>query len=315
MEAKVEQLAKETYMIDGYDLNLPERTGIYVLDAKELTLIETGPSLSYPQIKSGLKQLGKSLADIQHIIVTHVHLDHAGGCGQLLKETPQATVHVHPKGQKHLVSPEKLVQGAKEVYGSHFDSLFNPIVPIPEECTKACKDGDHLEIGDDRKLTFIDTPGHAFHHLSIIDHQTNGIFTGDTVGIYYQGLSHHTPLFLPSTSPSQFDPKSMKTSWERIKSLNPDRIYFGHFGSSDQVSEIFKSTAYWLEKWIQMTKEAAENGNTPEEISNHLFQSVYDAHAEHTEHPDDHSAWEALKLDCQVSALGLYHAHIKGRLY
>ncbi|SDI27570.1 MBL fold metallo-hydrolase [Natribacillus halophilus] len=311
MQAKIEKLASRTYVIDGYDLNLPERTGIYVLDEEELTIIETGPSPSYPQIKNGLEQLGKSLADIQHIIVTHIHLDHAGGCGQLVKDTPEASVHVHPRGKKHLVEPEKLVKGAKAVYGSNFSDLFDPVFPVPEERINVCEDGDRLPVGKNRTLTFYDTPGHAVHHMSIFDDHTQGVFTGDTVGIFYRGIHSTAPLVLPSTSPSQYDTASMKTSHKRIEALKPNVIYFGHFGASDQISNIFQSTATWLERWIKITREVADEQGSSGLLSERLLQSVIDIHGEKA---DDSPAWKALKMDCHVSALGLYQAHEKGRL-
>ncbi|QQK79951.1 MBL fold metallo-hydrolase [Salicibibacter cibi] len=311
MEAKVEQLDADTYMIDGLDLHLPERTGIYVLDAEELTIIETGPSLSYPQIKAGLEQLGKSLEDIRHIIVTHIHLDHSGGCGQLLKDTPHATVHVHPSGKKHLVDPEKLVKGAKVVYGSSFHDLFDPVIPIPEERTNICEDGDRLQIGENHTLAFFDTPGHAFHHMSILDEHTNALFTGDTVGILYRGFRHEKPLVLPSTSPPQFDAPSMKESWKRIESLQPATIYFGHFGGSGNIADIFQSTSKWLEKWISITKEVAAEEGGSGILSQRLYQSVYDVYKGLDE---KNPAWEAIKMDSHISSLGLYQAYEKGRL-
>ncbi|QDI90005.1 MBL fold metallo-hydrolase [Salicibibacter halophilus] len=311
MEAKVEKLDTDTYMIDGYDLHLPERTGIYVLDTEALTIIETGPSLSYPQINAGLEQLGRSLADVRHIIVTHIHLDHSGGCGQLLKETPNATVHVHPSGKKHLVHPEKLIEGAKLVYGSSFDDLFDPVIPVPEAQVNICNDGDRLHIGKNRALAFFDTPGHAFHHMSILDERTNALFTGDAVGILYRGFGHEKPLVLPTTSPPQFDTASMKESWKRIEALQPTTIYFGHFGGSDEIADIFRSTSEWLEKWISLTKEVASEQGGSGTLSQRLYQSVYDAYSDQDE---KNPAWEAIKMDCHVSALGLYQAHEKGRL-
>ncbi|AXF57821.1 MBL fold metallo-hydrolase [Salicibibacter kimchii] len=298
-------------MIDGLDLNLPERTGIYVLDAEELTIIETGPSLSYPQIKAGLEQLGRTFADIRHIIVTHIHLDHSGGCGQLVQETPNATVHVHPSGKKHLARPEKLVKGAKLVYGSSFEDLFDPVIPVPETRTNICNDGDRLQIGKNRTLQFFDTPGHAFHHMSILDEQSNALFTGDTVGILYRGFGPEKPLVLPSTSPPQYDTSSMKESWKRIEALQPTTIYFGHFGGSDEIADIFHSTSVWLETWISLTKEVAAEQEGSGTLSKRLYQSVYEMYADRD---GTTSAWEAVKMDCHVSALGLYQAYEKGRL-
>ena len=160
-------------LIDGFDLGLPERTGTYVIDEEELTLIETGPSPSIKHVKQGLVSLGYSLEDVKYIIVTHVHLDHAGGAGLLLTECPNAQVVVHPRGIRHLEDPSKLIAGAKTVYGESFSDLFDPIIPIPEDRLVEKGEGDTLTIGENCTLEFLDTPGHAKHHLSIYDPVSN----------------------------------------------------------------------------------------------------------------------------------------------
>lgn len=165
-----------------------------------------------------MEQLGFSLAQVKYIIVTHIHLDHAGGAGLLVKECPHAKVVVHPKGKRHLINPKKLAAGARAIYGESFSELFDPIVPIAEERLLIKEDGDTLQIGPNCSLEFLDTPGHAKHHFSIYDPISNGMFTGDTVGIRYQQLINEgVGLFLPSTSPNQFSPHDMKSSIERMQ--------------------------------------------------------------------------------------------------
>ncbi len=167
-------LGNDMTLIDLYDLSMPERTGAYVLHADELTVVETSASPSVPHLLKGLEDLNLDPKDVKHIIVTHIHLDHAGGVGLFLEHCPNATVYVHPKGKRHLADPAKLIAGAKAVYGDQFDELFDPIVPVPEERLVEKGEGDTLDIGG-RVLTFYDSPGHAKHHLSIHDSLSNGI--------------------------------------------------------------------------------------------------------------------------------------------
>src|SRR5690625_4408217 len=127
---KPHQIDARIHLIDGFDLGVPERTGTYVIAEEELTIVETGPSPSVKYIKQGLQDLGFSLDEVKYIIVTHIHLDHAGGAGLLVRECPNAKVVVHPRGERHLIDPSKLAAGARAIYGDSFSELFDPIVPI-----------------------------------------------------------------------------------------------------------------------------------------------------------------------------------------
>ncbi len=221
------RLNKRMHVIDGFDLGMTERTGTYVIEEEELTLVDTGPSPSVKHVKKGLAALGHALEDVKYIIVTHVHLDHSGGAGLLLQDCPNATVVVHAKGARHLSDPSRLIAGAKMVYGEQFDKLFAPILAIPESRLLIKNEGEQLKIGASCVLEFWDTPGHANHHFSIYDPISNGIFAGDTVGIRYEQLVREgIDLYLPSTSPNQFNPEAMQNAIERMSLANLDAIYF-----------------------------------------------------------------------------------------
>nr|WP_246197138.1 MBL fold metallo-hydrolase [Cytobacillus depressus] len=238
-------------LIDTFDLGKKRRTGSYVLHEEELTIIETSASPSIPYVLKGLDELGIDPKQVKNIIVTHIHLDHAGGAGLLLTSCPNAKVIVHPRGKRHLADPAKLILGAKAVYGEQFDALFHPILPVPEERLIIKEDGETLQIGEGRILTFLDTPGHAKHHFSIHDSKSNGIFTGDTIGVSYPQLfDMGLEFFLPSTSPNQFDPHVMLESMEKIKALAVERIFFGHYGMSANPSHVYEQIQYWLPIFI-----------------------------------------------------------------
>ena len=157
---KVEQLSSHLYLIDDFDLQHNERTGTYVLLGDDITLIETCAAPSLPYI---------DLNEVKNIIVTHVHLDHAGAAGLMMEKCPNATLYVHSRGARHMIDPTKLILGAKAVYKEDFDKLFDPILPIEEERVHIVQHGDTLQIAEDRILTFYDTPAHAKHHISIND--------------------------------------------------------------------------------------------------------------------------------------------------
>ena len=299
------RLNEHIHLIDGFDLETPERTGSYILDEDQLTIIETGPSLSVKHVKEGLKDLGYTLEQVKYIIVTHVHLDHAGGAGLLLQDCPNATVVAHKKGARHLVDPTRLVKGAKMVYGDKFDDLFEPIVPIPEDRIIIKEEGETLEISPTCVLQFYDTPGHANHHFSIYDPVTNGMFTGDTVGIRYQQLvNDDVDLFLPSTSPNQFDPAAMQRAIDRMTAMRLDTIYYGHFGMTKEPDIALRQVAEWLVVFVEEAEAAAAKNRTPEELAKRL-QDLVRSHLRELDVKDDHEVYEIINLDMEISAQGL----------
>ncbi|MFC3041684.1 MBL fold metallo-hydrolase [Virgibacillus xinjiangensis] len=299
------RLDDRIYLIDGFDLGVPDRTGTYVLDEAQLTIVETGPSPSVKHVKKGLESLGYSLDQVRYIIVTHIHLDHAGGAGLLLKDCPNAKVVVHPRGEKHLINPKKLAAGARAIYGESFQELFEPIIPVPEERLLLKADGDTLQIGPECRLEFLDTPGHAKHHFSIFDPVSKGIFTGDTVGIRYEHLARDgVQLFLPSTSPNHFNPNTMQTSIERISDLNPRRIYYGHFGMTEQPQKALDEVSKWLDVFVEEGEQALTEGKGYDELSRRMLGKVR-KYLQDEGIPDDHEAYIIINLDMQVSALGI----------
>jgi glyoxylase-like metal-dependent hydrolase (beta-lactamase superfamily II) len=303
---KIHDLGHRIHLIDGYDLDTPSRTGTYVICDDELTLIETGPSMSVPYIINGLKSLNLNPADVKHIIVTHIHLDHSGGVGLLLKDCPNATVYVHPKGARHLVDPSRLIIGAKAVYGADFDRLFNPILPVPENKVISKADEETLTIGTNCTLRFLSTPGHCDHHFSIYDPVSNGIFTGDTLGVKYDDplKEFGIQLYLPSTSPNQFKPDAILESLERIKNLNVSGIYFGHFGPSFDVDEVYKQIKFWLPLFVEIGENAIRDGHDHNWVAGELMALVQ-SDLEKQGVPQNHEVYEILKVDTSVCAMGI----------
>ncbi|MBD7944277.1 MBL fold metallo-hydrolase [Psychrobacillus sp. Sa2BUA9] len=299
------KLNDRIYLIDGYDMGLTERTGTYVIQEEKLTIVETGPSPSVKHLKEGLQELGFSLDEVKYIIVTHIHLDHAGGAGLLLQECPNAKVVVHPKGARHLAEPERLIAGARAVYGSEFDDLFDPIVAIPEERLLTRAEGETLQIGENCTLTFFDTPGHANHHFGIYDPVSNGMFTGDTVGVRYEQLAKDgVDLVLPSTSPNQFNPEAMQKAIERFQNMKLSYIYYGHFGMTADVEAGLAQVSEWLPLFLKTAKDVKREQKDHEELAKRLQALVKD-HLRGQEIPDDHEVYQIIQIDTEVGAMGL----------
>jgi glyoxylase-like metal-dependent hydrolase (beta-lactamase superfamily II) len=301
----VEQLNERIFIIDGFDLGTAERTGTYVIAEEELTLIDTGGSPAVPHIKKGLSELGYSLEEVKYIIVTHVHLDHAGGAGLLLQDCPNAKVVVHPKGVQHLADPSRLIAGARMVFGEKFDELFDPVVPIPNDRLLVKTEGDTLEIGPSCTLEFWDTPGHAKHHFGIYDPISNGMFAGDTVGIRYpQLIPEGIALFLPSTSPNQFDPQAMQQAIDRFQAADFDAVYYGHYSMAKEPKEALRQVAEWLVVFVEEAEAAMKKGQGPKELALRLQELVRE-YLQDRGVPDHHEVYSIIELDAEVSAMGL----------
>ena len=293
-------------LVDLMDLSLKERTGSYILNEEALTVIETSASPSIPHLKKGLSKLNINPEDIQYIILTHIHLDHAGGAGLFLKECPNARIIVHPKGKRHLIDPTRLITGAKAVYGDKFEELFHPIVPIPEDRIIVMAHGEQLSLSEGCTLTFYHTPGHANHHISIYDSASNGMFTGDTCGIQYTIGSKR--FYFPSTSPNQFDPEQMRNSISMYRSLNLDRLYFGHYGVTEEVSFALSEVEKWLDLFMEKSEGKYSAHVTMEEnikaITTLLYELTSNELVQKGIEPDN-PVFRLLQLDMNVSAMGI----------
>lgn len=312
-------LGFQTYLIDLYDLSFPNRTGSYIIVEDDVTIIETCASPSHKYLLSGLNELNIPLEKVKNVIVTHIHLDHSGGAGLLMEKCPNATLFVHPKGQSHLSDPTKLIASAKQVYGEDFNRLFNPILPIDSNRIKQVSDGENLAIGKNRLLTFIHTPGHANHHISIFDSVSNFMYTGDTLGIYYPQLKDDIGTFiLPSTSPNQFSKDFTLQSLEKIKQFNPKAICFGHYGISYDINKIYYSLVTYLDLFVsEANRIYFENENLPfydqcKLLNISLFEKIR-SELRNLTIKDDHPIYQIIKLDIEVSSMGLIYSITKKR--
>jgi glyoxylase-like metal-dependent hydrolase (beta-lactamase superfamily II) len=304
-------LGFNTYLIDLFDLSLPERTGCYVILDDDVTIIETSASPSHEYLLNGLHELGVTLDRIKNIIVTHIHLDHSGGAGLFMQKCPNATLYVHPKGARHLINPSKLAASARQVYGDMFDELFHPIIPVDENRIKIVNDEEILHIGESRSLQFFHTPGHAEHHISIFDTKSKFVYTGDTIGVLYpQLLADGITFVLPSTSPNQFSYESMIESSKRILELNPSKICFGHYGCSNNIIESLGSFYRYLDLFYEEAKKQIQNApEIPyETLSNLLSLSLNSIIKEDLRQKgiiDNHPVYEYIQMDVSICAMGL----------
>ncbi|GAA6137869.1 MBL fold metallo-hydrolase [Arenicella sp. 4NH20-0111] len=230
-----------------------------IRDGDRLSIIDTGTQFSVPQLKTAIDALGLSFDNVDYIILTHIHLDHAGGASSLMALCSNAELVVHPKGARHMIDPSKLVAGAMAVYGdTEFNRLYGTIGKIDPSRVIQPQDGETLP-WKTRPLTFIDTPGHANHHHCIIEHESNAIFTGDTLGIGYRALRSEGHAFvMPTTTPVQFNPEALHHSIDKVMEYNPDTLYLTHYSALTPNQRMISGLHEQIDDFVMLTQQAAE---------------------------------------------------------
>ncbi|MBK5229230.1 MAG: MBL fold metallo-hydrolase [Actinobacteria bacterium] len=238
-------------------------TGCFVVKGSERTaLVETGPKSSLEHVLKGLEDAGVDALD--WIVVTHIHLDHAGAAGTLAARFPTARVAVHEVGAPHLADPSKLWSSAARIYGERMDELWGGIDPIDPERITALTGGDEIDLGG-RKLTAHDTPGHARHHHTYVDDATGIAFTGDAMGVRLADVG----VVRPATPPPEFDLEDAIASIEKIRALGASELWLTHFGSQKPQSqdEVCDEAVTALRSWAEWVKDARASTEDLDEIA------------------------------------------------
>ncbi|MDQ3205280.1 MAG: MBL fold metallo-hydrolase [Pseudomonadota bacterium] len=201
--------------------------------------IDCGTNHSVPAMLAALTRQGLAPDAVDWLILTHVHLDHAGGAGALMQQLPNARLGVHPRGAPHMIDPARLIAGATAVYGeAEMQRSYGRIVPVPAKRVQVIEDGGEIDLAG-RRLRCIDTPGHARHHLCVWDECSRSWFTGDTFGLSYREFDTAAGAFaVPTTSPVQFEPGPLKDSIGRMLSADPEAMYVTHYGRVDDVQRL-----------------------------------------------------------------------------
>jgi len=281
---------------------------IYLLrQGNEVAIIETGNKYSATNVQKALKMDGLSFSDVAYIIPTHVHLDHAGGAGELMNRCQNAQLIVHPRGARHMINPSKLIEGAMAVYGEeNFNKLYGEIIPIDSSRVIEADDNFILDF-EGRELKFIDTPGHARHHFCVWDKQTESMFTGDTFGISYRDLDKENEVYIfPSTSPVQFDPEALIKSIYKIMEYKPQRVCLTHFAAIKPTQKVVDQLIDGIHFVSNLAKKYATE-NDAELIIQDEMMSYFLKGIEKIGNDDLEFCRDRLKLDVEINTQGLIY--------
>lgn len=238
----------------------PGRAAIHLItEGDKAALVDTGTRFSVPGVMAALAHKYIAPEQIEYIFLTHIHLDHAGGAGEFMRQLPNARLVVHPRGAPHMANPVKLIAGVMAVYGeSEFRRVYGEILPISVERIVEAPDDTVIELNG-RPLRLLDTPGHARHHYCIHDARSASIFTGDTFGVSYRELDANGLEFVfPTTSPVQFDPEAAHASIDRLMALHPEQAFLTHYGRIRNLSHHASQLHELIDTFVNIVQQAAE---------------------------------------------------------
>jgi len=262
----VTKVEEHLYLIDVETARMKNFIASYILKGKQVAIVETGPTSSIPNLISALRKLNVKLEDVAYVAVSHIHLDHAGGVGSLVKHLPKAKVIVHQRGAPHLANPEKLWQQSKEALGNITEMYGRP-EPVPEERIIAATDSMTFDVGNGVKLIVVETVGHASHHLSYYEPLSKGIFPGDAAGIYLNESDVTVP-----TTPSPFRLDMALASLDKLSNLKPKALYYSHFGKADKAVKKLLTYSQQLKLWARIAKQGVLDKENLEAISRRIIE-------------------------------------------
>jgi len=252
----VTPLGNEVFQIDTRMAGYEGITAGYLIRSDRPCLVETGTAPSAPVVRDALARLGIGAGDLATVVVTHIHLDHAGGAGDIAAMYPGAQIVVHQRGARHLADPSKLMASARLVYGDALDRFFGVLAPVPADRIVALDDTGTVDLGGGRRLDSYYSPGHAKHHVGLVDSANGDLYTGDAAGVYIPD----TGDVRPATPPPDFDLEVALGTVRRFAELQPSRLLFSHYGPVTDVAQTLDRSAEEIRVWVEETRRARAAG-------------------------------------------------------
>ncbi len=249
-------LGQGVYQIDTMMAGYSQITAGYLILGDAPCLVETGTAPSAPVVRDALASLGVGPEDLATVVVTHIHLDHAGGAGDIAQMFPRAQIVVHELGARHLADPSRLMASARMVYGDELDELFGILAPTPAERIRTVGHTGSVDLGGGRRLQSHYAPGHARHHVGLIDSASGDLYVGDAAGIFIPD----TGDMRPATPPPDFDLATALRSLRTFGDLRPTRLLFSHYGPVDAVDQALERAADEINLWVAETRHARSAG-------------------------------------------------------
>jgi len=288
----------------------PGRAAIHLLVEQGVAaLVDTGTNFSIPGVIAVLKSKNIPLENVAYVVLTHIHLDHAGGASECMRLFPNAKLVVHPRGASHMVNPARLVAGAVSVYGEdEFKRVYGEIQCIDADRIIEAPDHHSIDLNG-RLLRFLDTPGHARHHVCIFDERSQSIFTGDTFGVSYREFDVEGMEFVfPTTSPVQFDPDAAHHSLDRIMSLKPKCAYLTHYSRIQHLEQHANAMHRFIDAHVAIAQAAKDRQSDRQQIISEGLKELFkQSLMEHHCRLPDEQINQLLRSDIKLNAQGLVY--------
>src|SRR6188508_3207251 len=294
------------YRIDTEYLRPGLAASHLVVDDGHAAFVDTGAAPAHPRLMQALTELGLAPDQVDYVFLTHVHLDHAGGAGQLMRALPRARAVLHPRGAPHMVDPAKLIAGTVAVYGdTMYRELYGEIVPVAAERVILANDGDRITLGL-RTFELLDTPGHARHHYCAHDLDHDDIFSGDTFGISYRDFDTAAGAFIfPTTTPVQFDPAALHSSVDRLMARRPRRMVLTHFGPVGDLERLSGDLHADIDEFVAVARRHAGVPERADRIAEDVFTYLSARLDSHGFAGDEELRHQLLDPDVRLNTQGL----------
>ena len=268
--------------------------------------VDTGVNNSVPYLIDALLQQDLDVGDVEYVFLTHVHLDHAGGAGQLMKRLPNASCVVHPRGAQHMIDPSKLIAGTETVYGKERTREFYGVIePIDANRIVSPEDEQWFDLNG-RAVQTIYTEGHARHHYVLNDPQSKGVFTGDSFGVSYRELdTANGEIIFPTSTPVQFDPPEAHKAVDRIMACEPEQVYLTHFSRVRSLERLASEMHDGIDAYVAIARQHADDEERDQVLRDSIFEYYVERLRQHGYTGDRDTMWSVLSLDVSLNAQGL----------
>ncbi len=266
----VSKISDRVYQLDTMALGQAGTVAVYVIKGPKVTMVDCGYASSYETVLQGLSEMGIRPSDVKYVIPTHVHLDHAGAAGYLLREMPNAEVIAHEKAVPHLVDPSRLIESATGIFGDFIMKAYGLPLRIDESRITPVGQEMHLDLGDGLSATLVDAPGHAPHQISVLLEKQKLLFTADAVGIVYPGLK----TLIPTTPPPSFEPAKLSSTVDRLLQMDSNSLLVPHFGVRRDTKNVFETTKKKTQDWLMKVRAMRSKGMELEDIAEVLQKEI-----------------------------------------
>lgn len=272
VEGVATQIADDLWVIDTVFQGERGVIASYLLTGRAgLALVDVGSAVSEERLLAGVRAAGYAPEDIEHLLLTHIHLDHAGASGTLTRLLPRANVYVHRIGAPHLIDPAKLISSAQRIYGDRMDMLWGTMEPVPAERIRELDEGDQISVGE-RMLRVLYTPGHAVHHIAYHDQAQNVVFAGDVAGVRLEGID----FVRPPTPPPDLSLEDWNASIERLVALAPRELYIAHYGPVSDTLPHLAQLRTALAEWGEVVLAGMRAGEGDQALADDLARRYDD---------------------------------------